>query len=246
MAAIPTAASYQINKERTEGTMAFFKSRSDDYTIGQSDDTMDVMMPARSQAADPAPAPQPEEQPPVVLVPQRTTLGAETKIKGDIASKEAMVIDGHVEGNIVCSKQVTVSGSVVGNINCESFALNGGTVKGNLECTGSARLAEGSLLEGNVKSQEFSLGGTLKGDANITGLASLFSVKACMEGDLTAGKISISEGATMFGKVEMTRPKEAPAPKREAPAKPAAPAAPAAPQPQKPQAAPAPGAEPKK
>lgn len=227
--------------------MAFFKSRSDDYTIGQSDDTMDVMMPARSQAADPAPAPQPEEQPPVVLVPQRTTLGAETKIKGDIASKEAMVIDGHVEGNIVCSKQVTVSGSVVGNINCESFALNGGTVKGNLECTGSARLAEGSLLEGNVKSQEFSLGGTLKGDANITGLASLFSVKACMEGDLTAGKISISEGATMFGKVEMTRPKEAPpAPKREAPAKPTAPAAPAVSQQEKPQAAPAPSAEPKK
>lgn len=220
--------------------MAFFKSKNDDYMLPQEDDEQDVLMPQRGQTMAETPV-QAEEQPPVVMAPQRTTIGAETKIKGDIASKEAMVIDGHVEGNIVCSKQVTVSGSVVGNINCESFALNGGVVKGNLECTGSARLAEGSLLEGNVKSQEFSLGGTLKGDANISGLASLFSVKACMEGDLTAGKISISEGATMFGKVEMTRPKEAPAPK--APVKPAAPAAP---QPEKPKDAPVPGAEPKK
>lgn len=222
--------------------MAFFKSRNDDYILPQEDDEQDVLMPQRGQAMAEMPAPA-EEQPPVVMAPQRTTIGTATKIKGDIGSKEAMVIDGHVEGNIVCSKQVTVSGSVVGNINCESFALNGGTVKGNLECTGSARLAEGSLLEGNVKAQEFSLGGTLKGDANVSGLASLFSVKACMEGDLTAGKISISEGATMFGKVEMTRPKEAPAPKRETPVKPAAPAVP---QPEKPKESPMPGTEPKK
>lgn len=211
--------------------MAFFgKNRNDDYMNTQNDDTPEVMMPQRSQVVDLAPTPHTEEQPAVVVVPQRTTLGAETKVKGDIASKESMVIDGQVEGNIVCSKQVTVTGTVVGNINCESFALNGGTVKGKLECTGSARLAEGSVLEGDVKAQEFSLGGTLKGNATIVGLASLFSVKACMEGDLTAGKISISEGATMFGKVEMTRPKPAPAPvQKPAPAKPAAPAAPAEP-----------------
>lgn len=210
--------------------MGWFDKRNDDYTSAQNDDIPEVMMPQRGAAADPAPAPHEEEQPPVVMVPKTTSLGAETTIKGDIASKESVQIDGRVEGNIVCSKSVTVSGVVVGNINCESFALNGGTVKGKLECTGSARLAEGSTLEGDVKAQEFSLGGTLKGNAVITGLASLFSVKACMEGDLTAGKISISEGATMFGKVEMTRPKPAPAPApKPAPAKPAAPAAPAEP-----------------
>lgn len=223
--------------------MGFFKSKNDDYVLPQEDDEQDVLLPQNAPAVAEAPV-QAEEQSPVVMTPQRTELGASTKIKGDIASKEGMVIDGQVEGNIVCAKKVTISGSVVGNINCESFALNGGNVKGNLQCTGSARLSEGSVLEGNVEAQEFSLGGTLRGDAHVKGLASLFSVKACMEGDLTAGKISISEGATMFGKVEMIRPKEAPAPRREVPVKPAAPAA--APQPEKPKDAPVPGAEPKK
>lgn len=197
----------------------FDKKSSDEYLSAQADEQEDVMMPA-GVMAEPAQTLQTAEQPPVVMMPQRTVLSEGTKIKGDVISKESMSIDGMVEGNVTCAKQVTVSGTVVGNIKCESFALNSGTLKGSLQCSGSARVAEGSVMEGNVEAQEFSLGGTLRGDAQVTGLASLFSVKAHMEGDLTAGKISIAEGATMFGKIEMIRPKEdtAPnAPKKNAP-----------------------------
>lgn len=214
----------------------FDKKSNDEYLPAQADDQEDVMMPA-GVSAEPVQTPQAAEQPPVVMVPQRTVLSEGTKVKGDVISKESMSIDGTVEGNVTCAKQVTISGTVVGNVKCESFALTSGCLKGNLQCSGAARVAEESMMEGNVEAQEFSLGGTLRGDAQVTGLASLFSVKAHMEGDLTAGKISIAEGATMFGKVEMIRPKEEPAPKK--------PTQKPAPQPEKadkPQEAPAAGA----
>lgn len=185
--------------------------------------------PAREDAEElvqAGPALQNEPEPPApsaeVMTPQRTVVGAVTKVKGDIESDEATVVSGQMEGNIVCTKQVTVDGVVVGNITCQAFALNSGSVTGNIVCEGGARVAEGSTVEGDVSAQELALGGTLKGNAQIKGMAKLFSEKACMQGDLTATRYSVMEGAIMSGRVEIVPPEAAAAPARTKPARKAA------------------------
>lgn len=150
-----------------------------------------------------------ELQAPLVMAPQRTVLGAAAQVKGDIASEEPIVIEGRVQGNIVCSKQVSVMGVVVGNITCQSFSLNSGKVKGDLVCSGGARVAESGEIEGSVTAQELALGGTLKGNARIEALTHLFSAKAYMQGDLTAGRLGVAEGARINGKVEIVQPESA-------------------------------------
>ena len=161
-------------------------------------------LPATAEQAERA-----EPQAPLVMAPQRTVLGAAAQVKGDIASEEPIVIEGRVQGNIVCSKQVSVTGVVVGNITCQSFSLNSGKVKGDLVCSGSARVAESGEIEGAVTAQELALGGTLKGNARIEALTHLFSAKAYMQGDLTAGRLGVAEGARINGKVEIVQPEGA-------------------------------------
>lgn len=182
--------------------MAFKKFLKDPYEEEQA--------PAREEAEDALRAPQSEPEAPVqsaeVMTPQRTVVGAVTKVKGDIESDEATVVSGQLEGNIVCTKQVTVDGEVVGNITCQAFALNSGSVKGNVVCDGGAKIAEDSSVEGDLSAQELALGGTLKGNAQIKGKAALFSEKASMQGDLTAGRFSVTEGAVMNGRVEIVPP----------------------------------------
>ena len=60
-----------------------------------------------------------------------------------------------------------------------------------------------------MTAQELALGGTLKGNARIEALTHLFSAKAYMQGDLTAGRLGVAEGARINGKVEIVQPEGA-------------------------------------
>lgn len=191
--------------------MAFFDKLVGNYVsaLDDEEEEEEKMMQRKNQAA-PRPAAEPAPQPvapiapmPEVLLPAQTVVGPGSLFKGDIKAEEPVVIDGRLEGNITSSGRVSVTGKVVGNINCETFCLKGGTLKGDLNCTASAEVAEASLLEGNVNAKELALAGTLRGDVRVEGPARLTSAEARMEGDLSAERLSVTEGASLRGKVEM-------------------------------------------
>jgi cytoskeletal protein CcmA (bactofilin family) len=101
----------------------------------------------------------------------------------------------HVEGEIKGAGEVHIEG----------------TVKGKLDCSSSVLVAEGGKVEAEVKAETITIAGKLKGDAIASQKIEL-TPTAEVEGDITAPRILIREGATFEGQVFMTGKKSAKAP----------------------------------
>ena len=86
-----------------------------------------------------------------------------------------------------------------------------GTVKGKLDCSSSVLVAEGGKVEAELKAETITIAGKLKGDAIATQKIEL-TPTAEVEGDITAPRILIREGATFEGQVFMTTKKNVKAP----------------------------------
>jgi cytoskeletal protein CcmA (bactofilin family) len=101
----------------------------------------------------------------------------------------------HVEGTIKGAGQVQIEG----------------TVKGKLDCSSSVLVAQGGKVDAEIKAETITISGKLKGDAIASQKIEL-TPTAEVEGDITAPRILIREGATFEGQVFMTGKKSAPAP----------------------------------
>jgi cytoskeletal protein CcmA (bactofilin family) len=79
-------------------------------------------------------------------------IGSTMRIKGDIISKEEMVIDGEVDGKLEARDRLTIgaTGKVDATIKAAEVVV-GGTVKGNVEATQRIVLRKGANLVGDVK-----------------------------------------------------------------------------------------------
>jgi cytoskeletal protein CcmA (bactofilin family) len=110
----------------------------------------------QSPSSTPSPAP----ASPVRSAPSETTssgaggavIGGTMRIKGDITSKEDMVIDGEVEGKLEARDRLTIgpSGKADATIKAAEVVV-AGTVKGNVEATQRIVLRKGANLVGDVK-----------------------------------------------------------------------------------------------
>jgi len=101
----------------------------------------------------------------------------------------------HVEGEIKGAGEVRIEG----------------TVKGKLDCASSVLVAEGGRVEAKLKAETVTIAGKLKGDAVASQKIEL-TPTAEVEGDITAPRILIREGATFEGQVFMSGKKNAKAP----------------------------------
>ncbi|MEE4271427.1 MAG: polymer-forming cytoskeletal protein [Thermoanaerobaculales bacterium] len=98
----------------------------------------------------------------------------------------------HIEGRIDGKGDVRVEGSV----------------KGKLECSSTVHVAEGGRVEAAVQAETISIAGRVRG--NVTGSRKIeLGPSADVEGDITAPRILIREGATFEGQVNMTGKKAA-------------------------------------
>jgi len=86
-----------------------------------------------------------------------------------------------------------------------------GTLKGKLDCSSGVLVAEGGKVEAELKAETITIAGRLKGDAIASQKIEL-TPTAEVEGDITAPRILIREGATFEGQVFMTGKKSPKAP----------------------------------
>ena len=74
-----------------------------------------------------------------------------------------------------------------------------GKFEGEIDSKGSLLVAEGALLRGDVKAGTIRIDGQVKG--NLTASTKvLLSSSASVEGDLTAARLEVAEGAVMVGR----------------------------------------------
>jgi cytoskeletal protein CcmA (bactofilin family) len=102
---------------------------------------------------------------------QTATIGASMHIKGDIRTREELLVDGEVEGSMESQNLLTVgpNGKVRANIKAREVAIYG-SVRGNVEVTEKLSIREQGSLIGDIKSAGISIddGAYFKGSIDIT------------------------------------------------------------------------------
>jgi cytoskeletal protein CcmA (bactofilin family) len=92
-------------------------------------------------------------------------------IKGEIISREELVVDGEVDGSMQSQSLLTVgpNGKVRANIKAHEVAIYG-SVRGNVEVTGKLSIREQGSLIGDIKCSGISIddGAYFKGSIDIT------------------------------------------------------------------------------
>lgn len=114
----------------------------------------------------PAPAPVAAPAPPR----QTAAIGASMHIKGEISTREELLVDGEVEGSLESHSLLTVgpSGKVRANIKAREVVIFG-SVRGNVEVTEKIAIREQGSLVGDIKTAGISIddGAYFKGSIDI-------------------------------------------------------------------------------
>jgi len=120
--------------------------------------------PAPAPVAVPAPPPAPSVLKPVAAI------GPSMMIKGEIRTREELLVDGEVEGLVESQSLLTVgtNGKVRGNIKAREVAIFG-SVRGNVEVTEKVAIRNQGSLIGDIKSAGISIddGSYFKGSIDI-------------------------------------------------------------------------------
>ena len=125
----------------------------------------------RYQPAPPDPTVAPAPIPAAPAPRQTAAIGASMHIKGDISTREELLVDGEVEGSMESQSLLTVgpSGKVRANIKAREVVIFG-SVRGNVEVTEKICIREHGSLIGDIKSAGISIddGAYFKGSIDIT------------------------------------------------------------------------------
>ncbi len=120
--------------------------------------------------AAPAVSAAPRPAPPQAVSRQNATIGASMHIKGEISTREELLVDGEVEGALESHSLLTVghNGKVRANIKAREVVVFG-TVRGNVEVTGKIAIREQGSLVGDIKAAGISIddGAYFKGSIDI-------------------------------------------------------------------------------
>ena len=132
--------------------------------------------PQRFEPGAPAPVQMPPRPAPTQTQVTRNatataTIGASMTIKGEIISREELVVDGEVDGSMQSQSLLTVgpNGKVRANIKAQEVAIYG-SVRGNVEVSGKLSIREQGSLIGDIKCAGISIddGAYFKGSIDIT------------------------------------------------------------------------------
>ena len=121
-------------------------------------------------APGPAPVPQAVPRPEPAAVRLSATIGASMTIKGEISSREDLLIDGEVDGAVESHNVLTVgaNGKVRANIKAREVVVYG-SVRGNVEVVEKIAIREQGSLVGDIKAAGISIddGAYFKGSIDI-------------------------------------------------------------------------------
>lgn len=91
---------------------------------------------------------------------------------------------------------------ISGNIKCESNIQINGKLNGDLNCGGQAMIGNASAIKGNMSIETVSIMGQVNGNITAKDKIDLKST-ARLHGDIRAKRLTVEDGVTFVGKVEV-------------------------------------------
>lgn len=194
----PQASSNQTNN----GASSIRVSQPQTVTMGTVSNAASNATPnaAPSGVSNSAPKPVQEAEP--KPAPGVTTIANGTVIVGEIHAEGDVELLGSVKGKVTSQGDVRVNGKVVGDILGKDIMLEACAVQGNLLASGFVSVDGASVVMGDVKCENFSLDGKIKGNVTVEKEAK-FQPQAILSGNVTTASIAMSQGAKIQGAVNI-------------------------------------------
>lgn len=124
-------------------------------------------------------------------------------IDGNVASETGIVIRGTVNGNVSCRADVEISGEITGDVEGKNVRITGGGIKGNITA-GEMLSIDRSRIKGNLSAMHARINNSIEGDISVRGTLTL-QREANIQGNITAAGLSVEEGASMNGRITISR-----------------------------------------
>ena len=95
---------------------------------------------------------------------------------------------------------IAVDTQIIGEMKFEQTARILGKFEGKINAKGELQVAQGALCKAEVKAANVTIDGTVEGNINASKQVKL-NANATMTGNVTAEKLVMSDGASLFGQV---------------------------------------------
>lgn len=181
-----------------------FKSNSqvddeDDYVKKQLDALGNVMEKKAAVGSNLTPSTVKTE--PISEKKKDSFLEAGVVIEGSIVSATNIIIKGVIKGDVTCESDVVLYGTITGNVKAANVQTYSGKIHGDIAAFGSVTLSDKTVVNGNITANELSCDGRVSGNTKVKSKVSLLR-NAAIIGDISADKMSVSEGAVIKGTIE--------------------------------------------
>jgi len=132
-----------------------------------------------------------------------TVISPGTTITGDIKSDSNIEMLGTMTGGIRTSGNVKINGKQVGDVQGSGIDLFACTVRGSLNAADEVNVDSDSVIVGDIKCGNLTIDGKMKGNVHVMGNVCCQG-NSVIIGDITSTTITISSGAKLKGKVEIS------------------------------------------
>lgn len=132
-----------------------------------------------------------------------TVISAGTTITGDIKSDSNIEMMGAMTGSILTSGNVKINGKQVGDVQGAGIDLFSCTVRGSLNAADEVNVDSDSVIVGDIKCGNLTIDGKLKGNIHVMGNVCCQG-NSVIIGDIASTTITVSSGAKLKGKVEIS------------------------------------------
>ncbi|HCM91772.1 MAG TPA: hypothetical protein DIS78_04305 [Lachnospiraceae bacterium] len=119
-------------------------------------------------------------------------------VNGNISCAGSLEVLGVVSGNLDVSGKLSIAGRVEGDSKADNIFVDGAKITGGLFSNTSVKVAQGSIVKGNIKAAAAVLAGAVKGDIDVQGPVVLDST-AVIVGNIKSKSIQINNGAIIEG-----------------------------------------------
>lgn len=119
-------------------------------------------------------------------------------VNGNISCAGSLEVLGVVAGNLDVSGKLSIGGRVEGDSKADNIFVDGAKITGGLYSNSSVKVAQGSVVKGNIKAAAAVLAGAVKGDIDVQGPVVLDST-AVIIGNIKSKSIQINNGAIIEG-----------------------------------------------
>ena len=129
-------------------------------------------------------------------------------IDGNVVSETGIVIRGTVRGSIDCRSDVEISGEITGDVRGRNVRIVGGSVQGDIVACEMLSI-DRSRIKGSLTATHARINNLIEGDVSVRGTLAL-QREADIQGNITAAGLSVEEGASMNGRITISREAQEP------------------------------------